>query len=424
MPKKPWGKHSRNNSFSHWLKYNFAAKYEESIQAMVYAGAALLVIIVGLRGLGNISDVPYIPDFLLNHEGKIDSNLVMIGLLVEFTMLCLLAAVSFFSPQDRDKNLQSSINNLAETVDTLSKSVPSEVGQNLMKSAQETKSAIESFLNKEMEILNKFKTQTEERLLQLNEDIVKIRKNISQGIVDSSNQVEIFLQSEKETLNRYNSLIENLISDTRDSFQSITNSLKEGVRNTSAETKGVFEREKEMINQFYEINSGLISKSGEEFRGVLNNYNNMIGSLVADARVAFQSVVDSLTEGVKNSTVSSNGVFEREKEMIDKFYKVNSELVSKSGEEFRSVLKNYNDMMEKESERLKWLSANQLRPAEHLQKTNKTNDRLILHLENIDNSLKIITNEMRPSGDLHLPKHTFYKKIKIRWQRLFNQTLS
>ena len=119
MPNKPWKKHSWNIPFSYWLKYKFAADYEKSIQAMVYAGAALLVIIVGLRGLGNISDVPYIPDFLLNQEGKIDSNLVMIGLLVEFVMLCLLAAVSFFAPRDSDRDLQSSINNLAETVDTL-----------------------------------------------------------------------------------------------------------------------------------------------------------------------------------------------------------------------------------------------------------------------------------------------------------------
>jgi hypothetical protein len=424
MPKKPWKRYSWNNPFSFWLKYKFAAEYEKSIQALVYAGAALLVIIVGLRGLGDISDVPIIPGFLLNHEGKIDSNLVMIGLLVEFTMLCLLAAVSFFSPRDRDQDLQSSINNLAETVDTLTEAVPSEVGQTLMKSAQETKNAIESFLNKEMEILDKIKTQTEERLLQLNEDNVKIRQNISQGIVDSTNQVKIFLQNEKETLNKYNSLVENLIADTRNSFQSITSSLKEGVKNSSVETKGVFEREKELINQFYKINSGLISKSGEEFREELQNYNNMIGSLVADARAAFQGVTNSLTEGVKNSTASSNGVFEREKEMIDKFYKINSELVSRSGEEFRSVLKNYNNMMETESERLKWLSANQLRPAEYMQKTNNTNDKLIMHLENIDNSLKIIMNEMGSPGDRNLPQHTFYKRIKIRWKRLFNQTPS
>jgi len=134
MPRKPWKKYHWNTKFSHWLKYSFAAEYERSIQAMVYVGAALLVIIVGLRGLGNLGDVPYVPDFLLNQEGKIDSNFVMIGLLVEFTMLCLLAAVLFFSPRDRDQDLQSSINNLAETVETLSEAVPSEVGQNLMKS--------------------------------------------------------------------------------------------------------------------------------------------------------------------------------------------------------------------------------------------------------------------------------------------------
>jgi hypothetical protein len=422
MPRKPWKKYSWNNPFSNWLKYNFAAEYEKSIQALVYAGAALLVIIVGLRGLGNISDVPIIPDFLLNHEGKIDSNFVMMGLLVEFIMLCLLAAVSFFAPRDNDRGLQSSINNLAETVDTLTDAVPSEVGQTLMKSAQETKNAIESFLNKEMEIIGKIKKQTEEQLLQLNEDNVSIRQNISQGIVDSTNQVGIFLQNERETIKRYNSLVENLIADTRASFQSITNSLKEGVKNSSVETKGVLEREKELINQFYKINSGLISKSGEEFREELQKYNNMIGSLVTDARAAFQNVTNSLTEGVKNSTTSSSGVFEREKEMIDKFYKINSELVSKSGEEFRSVLKNYNNMMETESERLKWLSANQLRPAEYIQKTQNTNDKLILHLENIDNSLKIIMNKMSAPGDQTLPRQSFYKRIKVSWKGLFNQT--
>lgn len=424
MSTKPWKKYSRNKSFGYWLKYNFATEYEKSIQAMVYFGAALLVIIVGLRGLGDISNISYIPDFLLNSEGKIDSNFVMIGLLVEFSMLCLLAAVSFFSPKDGDRDLQFSINNLAQTVETLTEAVPSEVGQNLMKSAQDTKNAIESFLKKEMEILNHVKLQTEERLIQLNEDNVKIRKNISQGIIDSTNKVELFIRSEKETLNKYNLLIENLIADTKNSFQSVTSSLKDGVKNASVETKQAMEREKELINHFYEINSGLISKSGEEFRGELKNYNNMISDLITDARGAFQSVTNSLTEGVKNSTASSNKVFEREKEIIDKFYRINSELVSKSAEEFSSVLKNYNDMMKSESERLKWLSANQLRPAEYMQKTNETNDRLIVHLENIDNSLKVIMNELSASNNWRLPKNTFYKRIKMRWQRIFNQTPS
>ncbi|MBT8386719.1 MAG: hypothetical protein KJO12_04855, partial [Ignavibacteria bacterium] len=65
-----------------------------------------------------------------------------------------------------------------------------------------------------------------------------------------------------------------------------------------------------------------------------------------------------------------------------------------------------------------------LRPAEYMQKTNNTNDRLIIHLENIDNSLKIIMNEMSASGNRGFPKHTFYKRIKIKWKRLFSQTPS
>ena len=97
MPRKPWKQQSFGERVLTWLEYDFAERYEKSIQALVYFGAALLVIIVGLRGLGDISTLTYIPKFLLNQDGKIDSNFVMIGLLVEFTMLCLLAAVSFFS---------------------------------------------------------------------------------------------------------------------------------------------------------------------------------------------------------------------------------------------------------------------------------------------------------------------------------------
>ena len=119
MPRKPWRKYPWNKTIQYWLRHNFAIEHEKSIQALVYVGAAFLVIIVGLRGLGDISNTSYIPKFLLNQDGKIDSSIVMIGLLVEFIMLCLLAAVSFFSPRDKDDNLQTSINELAGSVETL-----------------------------------------------------------------------------------------------------------------------------------------------------------------------------------------------------------------------------------------------------------------------------------------------------------------
>ena len=90
-----------NSGLGYWLKYRFATDFDQNIQAMVYFGAAFLVIIVGLRGLGDLSEVSFIPHILLDSNGKIDANLVMVGLVVEFLMLSLLAAVSFFHPSKK-----------------------------------------------------------------------------------------------------------------------------------------------------------------------------------------------------------------------------------------------------------------------------------------------------------------------------------
>ncbi|MCH7774641.1 MAG: hypothetical protein IH784_09590, partial [Bacteroidetes bacterium] len=92
MPSRHYRRHKKPKpGLGYWLKYKFATEYDQNIQALVYFGAAFLVIIVGLRGLGDLSDVSFIPRFLLDSNGKIDVNLVMFGLTVEFLMLCLLA---------------------------------------------------------------------------------------------------------------------------------------------------------------------------------------------------------------------------------------------------------------------------------------------------------------------------------------------
>lgn len=424
MPRKPWRKYPWNKAILNWIKYNFAIEHEKSIQALVYVGAAFLVIIVGLRGLGDISNTSYIPRFLLNQEGKIDSSIVMIGLIVEFIMLCLLATVSFFAPKNKDEDLQSSINDLAGSVETLAAGVPSKFAETLTKNAQETKIAVENFLNKEAEITESIKSQTQEQLRLLNGEISEIKESLQHGIKDSTNQITDFLQSEKENLSNHFSLADKFMSANRESIQSAAEDLTLLAKNSSSETKGVFEREKEIINNFYNINSGLISKSGEEFREALTNLNEKVEALVSDANLAFQKVTENLRDNVISSSAVSNEVFEREKEMIDKFYKVNSELIAKTSDEFRGILKNYNQMLGQESERLKWLSANQLRPAEYMLRSNKTNDRLVTHLENIDNTLKTLMNEISSSGIRAGSRQPFYKKIKVRWQRLFNQVTS
>jgi hypothetical protein len=319
MARKPWKQQSFGERLLTWLEYDFAERHEKSIQALVYFGAALLVIIVGLRGLGDLSNLSYMPKFLLNPEGKIDSNFVMIGLLVEFTMLCLLAAVSFLSPKKEDDELQRSIYFLANNIEALSLGIQSEAGQGIVKTAKESTVAIKAFLNKEIETVDKFKAQTEQQLLQLNDEILKIRKDLFKEIAGSTGQINDFLQNEKDSLSKYFSSVENFVVKNKELLQSITNNIDLLAKNSTSETKGAFEREKDLINNFYNINSGLISKSGEEFRQALTNFGSKIEDVVAEARTAFDSVAGSLKESVKSSTAGSNEVFEREKEMIEKF---------------------------------------------------------------------------------------------------------
>ncbi len=81
---------------------NFAVKHQNKVLALVYIGAAVLVIIVGLRGLGTVvGDISIIPDFLIDPATrKIDSNFVMFALILEFFMLIMLSLTTFFIPQE------------------------------------------------------------------------------------------------------------------------------------------------------------------------------------------------------------------------------------------------------------------------------------------------------------------------------------
>jgi hypothetical protein len=256
------------------------------------------------------------------------------------------------------------------------------------------------------------------RLSQLNDEILKTKKDLFKEVAGSANQINDFLQSEKNSLANYFTSVETFIVKNKELLQSIASNISLLAKSSATETKGAFEREKELINNFYNINSGLISKSGEEFREALTNFSSKIDVLVTEARTAFNGVASSLKEGVTNSTSSSSEVFEREKEMIEKFYKINSDLISKSNEEFRSILKNYNKILGEESERLKLLSADRYNIADHLEKTNKTNDRLVLHLENIEKILKSISLGNGINGNEHDIKKG------SRWQRIFNKKTS
>ena len=336
-----------------WLRYRFATEFDQNIQALVYFGAAFLVIIVGLRGLGDLSDVSFIPNFFLDSNGKIDAHIVMIGLVIEFLMLCLLAAVSFFAPAEKRADLQSSIDNLSKSVEKLSETVPSELVQKIITSAQETAAASEKLLSEEIEILNKFRSKLDDRIRQIDQDIILVRQNIAQGIIDSSAQMEEVVKKEQQTLGSYNKVIDSLITGTKETLNNVSQSI-----------------------------------SGE----------------------------------VKKTFATSAAVMTRQEKMIVKFYGINSKLLSEAQENFKKFILNYSEMVEKESQRLEWISTKQLRPEEFILNMNRTNERLISHLENIDNSLKIITNGRGSSYDGIVRKRSFWGWMGRKGRRLPDET--
>lgn len=87
-------------SFGRWMVHTVIPNYANNVQGVVYMGAAVLIIIVGLRGLGKIAgQLAVVPKFLIT-DGKLDPNYVMMALFLEFFLLLILAMVTFFTPED------------------------------------------------------------------------------------------------------------------------------------------------------------------------------------------------------------------------------------------------------------------------------------------------------------------------------------
>jgi hypothetical protein len=77
---------------------NLTARLARIVPAAVYAGAGLLVLIVGLRGLGNISS--FVPHVFLGIDGRLSPAVVGIGLTAEFILLMLMAYLIFSRSRD------------------------------------------------------------------------------------------------------------------------------------------------------------------------------------------------------------------------------------------------------------------------------------------------------------------------------------
>ncbi len=87
-----------------YMVYTFIPKYSNNVMGFVYMGAAILIIIVGLRGLGSlVGQLHILPAWLLDDAGqKISPYVVLLALLLEFSLLLILGTVTFFTPEGMD----------------------------------------------------------------------------------------------------------------------------------------------------------------------------------------------------------------------------------------------------------------------------------------------------------------------------------
>lgn len=96
------GPNNPKTGFGKWMVYTVIPNYSNNVQGVVYVGAAILIIIVGLRGLGSVAgSIPIVPGFLINEaDNKVDVNFVMMALFLEFFLLLILSIVTFFTPEE------------------------------------------------------------------------------------------------------------------------------------------------------------------------------------------------------------------------------------------------------------------------------------------------------------------------------------
>ncbi len=101
------GKHP----FSKWMVVEIVPKYENNVQALAYWGAAILIVLVGFRGIQ-----------LMSRE---DPSLLIAALLLEFLLISLLGFLMFYKPEETNRTHHSSNvgDILTEDLNALSESV-------------------------------------------------------------------------------------------------------------------------------------------------------------------------------------------------------------------------------------------------------------------------------------------------------------
>lgn len=146
-------------AFGRFMVHYFIPNFANNVQGLVYFGAAFLVIIIGLRGLGTVAGkIAIVPKFLLAYDAELEGmaispNWVMVALFVEFFLLLLMAITVFFTPEEPHLNpnqeTKSESKNINATViDAELESIAEKVREKIRLVAQEELQLMDAYLEK------------------------------------------------------------------------------------------------------------------------------------------------------------------------------------------------------------------------------------------------------------------------------------
>ncbi len=78
------------------LAFKWIPQIENNVLAFVYLFAAVLVVTLGLRGMGE--QMPF--DFLKDSSGRLSSWIILVALFIEFVAILILALTMYFKPEE------------------------------------------------------------------------------------------------------------------------------------------------------------------------------------------------------------------------------------------------------------------------------------------------------------------------------------
>lgn len=137
---------------------NFLVKNENKITGLLYFGAAFLIIVIGLRGLGEqlkeVDIITKVVPFILDESGRIDIDLVLGALLLEFSILVILAITTAMKTNDNQADEEAQKKALKSQLSILSDPVVKQALEEMNLHTKDQLQSLEEFI-KRYEILQK-----------------------------------------------------------------------------------------------------------------------------------------------------------------------------------------------------------------------------------------------------------------------------